>query len=155
MPTGRFDTAAPVEAERGPVRRSSGPSDARTAPEAHHDPRGWMPPGAAVRRHPRVQAEALLQASGGRPDRAGSALLALQRGYGNRHVQQVVRHAGERGADARLHDVVSAVGHGAVRSSASTWYVELGFHRRNPVAPTSVAASIWALTSAAPYGTPR
>jgi Domain of unknown function (DUF4157) len=42
---------------------------------------------------PQAHAAALVRASGGRLDRAGAALLRLQRGFGNRHVQQLVDFA--------------------------------------------------------------
>lgn len=47
---------------------------------------------------PQAHAVALAQASGGRLGRAGPALLRLQQARGNRHVQQVARHA-RRAAD--------------------------------------------------------
>jgi Domain of unknown function (DUF4157) len=49
-----------------------------------------VPSGVGGGLDPRAHAAALVRASGGRLDRAGAALLRLQRGFGNRHVQQLV-----------------------------------------------------------------
>ncbi len=81
----RFDTAARPKAEATTVPQ-------REAPAVGQVQQARLPvtSGVGGGLDPLAHAAALVRASGGRLDRAGAALLQLQRGFGNRHVQQLV-----------------------------------------------------------------
>lgn len=77
---------------------SSETAESEAAPSlSHADPLGRIGSSTGGAPRPEAQAEALHRASGGQLARTGSALLQMQRQYGNRHVQRVVDHAREGG----------------------------------------------------------
>ena len=96
-----FDTSRPAGAGRYPAHRVGAPGRQETRPAGQQDllTAGVAAPG-------RIAGPGTLAlASGGRLDRAGAALLQLQRHYGNRYVQQVIsssRQAAEPSAAPAL-----------------------------------------------------
>jgi hypothetical protein len=82
-----------VFAEAGHDPRQQLTATAKTEGEAaHHDPLlTRVAPGTRGVPRPQAHAAVLNRVSGGRLARAGPALLQVQRQYGNRYVQQVVR----------------------------------------------------------------
>jgi hypothetical protein len=81
----QFDTTARPEAEGTTMPQ-------REVPAVGQPQQARLPvtSGVGGGLDPLAHAAALVRASGGRLDRAGAALLRLQRGFGNRHVQQLV-----------------------------------------------------------------
>src|SRR5262249_22999998 len=95
MPRYRARTPAQAKPELAPARRATTPSagTVQDVRAAHDSPLVCAALGQGGVPGARAQAAALHQASGGRPARAGRALLQRQAQYGNRYVQRVVGHA--------------------------------------------------------------
>src|SRR5689334_17082968 len=106
MTSRTYETTALAKAEIAPDRAAAAAGKAVA---------GGGAPGAAfgTTGDPGAQAAALTQATGGNLARAGSALLQLQRGYGNHYVQRVVEQARQqsrfdpKSAQADAHPVVA------------------------------------------------
>ena len=111
----QFDTILQaVTPEPAPARQ---PGVHPAAHRAHDGPLSQLTHAASGMGDPRVQANALRQASGARFSRAGAALLQLQRDRGNRYVRQVVDHA--RAEAASLSGPAGGQGQASLRQDVS------------------------------------
>lgn len=96
MTSRQFDATIPTAKTEIPAARQTDAAKGEVRHGAHHDPLGHSAlEASSIPDDPRAVAAVLLQASGGRLGRVGTALLQLQRDHGNRYVQQVVTHASQ------------------------------------------------------------